>query len=287
MRVSTRVAAALAAAAALFVPGLRAQSTRIAIHSEFQRPDPFGGIVAADRAERPREILSPTVLRNAYASFLVAVTTQPKGSYFLGVQTIPPGIAKWTIHEAHFAEIAGSWIPESLYEARYPYFGVMPNPDQNIARQSTRVYVLDLWIPPDIPDDAFRLEFLTKVGYWRIAPMEIRVLPVTAADLPPAGRPTVLPAPDEPADTAARLALDAWLTDEALPARGPLENVRSLILRNVLQDLAVARSLESRLGREKLTAEIRSLMPPPDSRPPSGAEWYLRVRDYLYREASK
>ena len=61
----------------------------IEIYSEFQRPDPFGGIVRADRATRPREILSPAVPRNGHASFHIAVSVPGKESYLLYVATNP------------------------------------------------------------------------------------------------------------------------------------------------------------------------------------------------------
>ena len=59
------------------------------IYSEFQRVDPFGNIVPMDRALRPREILSPAVARNAFASFHIVVSVPPKESYFLYVLPNP------------------------------------------------------------------------------------------------------------------------------------------------------------------------------------------------------
>src|ERR1041385_4727377 len=66
---------------------LRAQS--VEVYSEFQRPDPLGAIVAADRAESPREILSPAVARNGFASFHIAVSVPLQTNYFLYVVTNP------------------------------------------------------------------------------------------------------------------------------------------------------------------------------------------------------
>jgi len=76
-------------------------------------------------------------------------------------------------------------------------------------------------------------------------------------------------------------------------AKEPLTS-RALIRRNALQDMALAQALEARLGREAVTAEImrragsqkgadwcRAHSPPPEL----GAEWYLRVRDWLYRQS--
>ena len=42
----------------------------------------------------------------------------------------------------------------------------MPDPDEDIPGQNTRVYLLDVWIPPDADPGRFRLEAQLKVGYW-------------------------------------------------------------------------------------------------------------------------
>src|ERR1035438_9447434 len=71
---------------------LAAQS--IEIHSEFQRIDPFGQIIAIDRSEYPREILSPEVPRNAHSVFHVSVTVPKNTSYFLYVGSNPPNLVE-------------------------------------------------------------------------------------------------------------------------------------------------------------------------------------------------
>ena len=50
----------------------RAQDIRI--YSEFERFDPFGNPVAADRDMAPREILSPAMARNGHLSLHVVIT---------------------------------------------------------------------------------------------------------------------------------------------------------------------------------------------------------------------
>ena len=58
------------------------------IYSEFQRVDPFGRIISNDRAQRPREILSPAIPRNGFASFHIVVTAPPvRAIFFLSEQT--------------------------------------------------------------------------------------------------------------------------------------------------------------------------------------------------------
>jgi hypothetical protein len=120
------------------------------IYSEFQRVDPFGNVVAADRALAQREILSPAVVRNGFASFHVVVSVPPKESYFLFVGTNPPNACRYTLYREHFAKTENGWIPDALTETpRLPDWGVMPDPDDHVEGQTARLYLLDVWIPPD------------------------------------------------------------------------------------------------------------------------------------------
>jgi hypothetical protein len=86
----------------LFSMPLAMTAVQLRVYSEFQRVDPFGNILAVDRAERPRELLSPAIPRNAYTSFHVAVTGPPKTMYFLAVQTNPPDVFRWRLYEEKF-----------------------------------------------------------------------------------------------------------------------------------------------------------------------------------------
>src|SRR5450432_508230 len=62
------------------------------IHSEFLRVDPQGEILTVDRTPNPREIISPAVVRNGFASFhIVALSPRPT-SYFLLAGTNPPDV---------------------------------------------------------------------------------------------------------------------------------------------------------------------------------------------------
>ena len=165
----------------------------IEIYSEFQRPDPFGGIVRADRATRPREILSPAVPRNGHASFHIAVSVPGKESYLLYVATNPLDACRVTVYKEHFVRTPDGWIPDRLTELhRLPDFGAMPDPDDGIEEQNTRVYLLDLWIPPDTRPGRFRLEVQLKVAGWSIRPLEVRVVEARVPDLPH-GDPRALP----------------------------------------------------------------------------------------------
>jgi hypothetical protein len=53
------------------------------IYTEFRRIDPFGNVVGPDQGGSPREVISPAVGRNAFASFLIAVEAKAGSTYEL------------------------------------------------------------------------------------------------------------------------------------------------------------------------------------------------------------
>ena len=101
---------------------LAAQS--IDIYSELSRVDPFGEIVPADRGGAPREILSPAVARNAWASFHVVISAPPKTTYLLYVVTNPLNACRVALYKEHFEKTLAGWVPDRLTElTRLPDFG--------------------------------------------------------------------------------------------------------------------------------------------------------------------
>jgi hypothetical protein len=264
---------------------LPAQS--LEVYSEFQRVDPFGRIVAADRAETPREILSPAVARNGFASFHVAVSVPPQTNYFLYVVSNPVNACRVALYREHFARTKDGLVPDPLTEVRrLPDFGAVPDPDEQIPGQNTRLYLLDIWIPPEAAG-RFRLEVQLKVGYFLVKPLEIRVLDARIPDLTPAlkpGGPRSLPGIEEPADASAAATVAQYIAGElALPDDHPV-TVRGIIRRNAVQDMALARLLDrNKAGPDKMKERWSTLA---GSRP-LGAERYLRIRDFLYKESAQ
>ena len=253
---------------------LAAQS--VEVYSEFQRPDPFGGVVAPDRGWKPREILSPAVARNGFASFHVAVTVPAKESFFLYVVPNPVTACKVSVYKEHFVKTDAGWIPDRLTELqRLPDFGVMPDPEDGIDGQTTRVYLVDLWLPPNADVARFRLEVQLKVGDWTIRPMEVRVVEARFPDLP-AGEDAPLPPIEAGADAVAAGVWGSYVRtrDLTMPAAGL--TVRGILRRNAVQDVALGgRSLTERVLE---LFRVNSLFSPR----PYGSEWWLRVRDRLF-----
>lgn len=269
---------------------LRAQKTAILpaleIYSEFQRVGPFGEIIAVDRAPRPREILSPATPRNAHLSFQVAVTAPAGENYLLYVVPNPLNACGVEMYRERFARDGDGWIPDALTTVRQlPDFGMMPDPEEDIPGQTTRVYLLDLWIPPSAAPPGFRLEVQMKIGYWIVAPMEVRVIPVRAPDPEGAGKgaPQPLPKVGASADASALGPLTEYVSGGAVPGDGgPPLTVRAIVRRNAIQDMALAGTLDPKRTGPEALKKVWDEIPRT-----AGAEWYLRIRDYIYREAAR
>ena len=274
-------------------PRLHAQTLRI--YSEFQRVDPYGNILQIDRARNPREILSPAVARNAYFSFQVAVTAPPNTNYFLYVLTNPGDQFRVALYQEQFVQRNEQWIPDTLEPLRLPCFGTMPDAALGLPGQTTRVYLLDVWVPPETLVRRVRLEVLLKTGGWVVAPMEVRVVKArvpensgsAAADI--AGP---LPAIEERADASAWGPVADFLSGVPENAGREFPTLRAIIRRNAAQDMALARSIESSRHPRAASLDIllsagRALLGMWSNNPAfsdeSGAEWYLRVRDLLLR----
>lgn len=215
------------------------------IYSELSRIDPFGEIVPADRGRQPREILSPAVARNAWASFHIVISAPPRTTYLLYVVPNPLNACRVELYREHFEKTPAGWVPDRLTElTRLPDFGVMPDPADGVEGQTTRAYLLDLWIPPNADVARFRLEVQLKVGYWVVRPMEVRVI---APRVPVLRVSTDLgPLPPISSGTDA-VALGALLdcNNRTYP---PPETVRAIIRRNAIQDMALASRLDTAIA---------------------------------------
>jgi hypothetical protein len=226
---------------------------------------------------RPREILSPAVARNGYASFHIAVSIPPKESYFLYVVTNPLEACRVALYKEHFVQTKAGWIPDRLTEIhRLPDYGVMPDPDDGVEGQNTRVYLLDLWVPPNADIRRFRVEVQLKVADWTISPMEVRTMRALYPNIPAATEPVSLPPIEAGADAAVAglLGRHGVLTVDAQPT-----TLRSIFYRNAVQDMKLA----STIYPNTIIERAAQLMLANFSVIPrlSGAEWYLRIRDHL------
>ena len=258
------------------------------VHSEFLRVNPQGEILLTDATPKPREFLSPGIVRNGFASFHVVVRSPRPTSYFLLVGTNPPNILRTAIYKEQFVQRGEDWIPDTLELLRSPNFGVIPDAGGGIPGQTACSYLLDVWVPPDAPADTIRLEVQLKMGTWTIYPMEVRVLPARVPAR--AGVADPLPEIEQRADEAAMAPLLGYMgrhgegpaatqppgRSETGTAPGTL---REVIRRNAEQDMALARGLDTKT----LLPALKEKLAPTAI----GGEWYLGIRDLIYRLSSK
>ncbi len=256
-------------------PALFAQSVQL--YSELQRIDPFGNVVAVDRSPSPREIISPAAARNGFASFHIAVSVPPGQTYFLYVQTNPPGLVQTRLYKEQFQQFESNWIPDALTETTSPTFGAMPDIQANIPGQTTRDYLLDIWIPPDAEvGRRVRVEVLLKYGTWYVAPFELRIM---QARVHPPDHALAAPRPGifDPADSAAVHALSRHFGGLREWNSSPILTVRDILRRNAQQDMALAPPGSDPALWLRTAAQIVNGW----TIFPNGAEWYLRIRDLL------
>jgi hypothetical protein len=254
---------------------LRAQE--ITVYSEFERFDPFGRPVGQDRDMQPREMLSPALPRNGHLSLHVVVTAPAGTNYFVYTGQMPVDALRVRIYREHFVRCGDDFCPDWLTEQHSPTFGAMPENARAMPDQNTRCYLLDIWAPPDVPPRRIRVEALLKVGIWMVAPLEVRVIEPTVPDT--SGLPVRedIAGIDAPSSATGQRQLLRYLN--GLPPEMPtgILRVRDVIQRNAAEDMLLARSLGIR------GPELNVMSWWPYVFPDYGAEWYLRVRDFIYR----
>lgn len=269
------------------VAALAVTAQTLEVYSEFRRLGPNGAIVQPDRTGKPREIISPAVARNAFATFQLLVSAPAGRPYALHIGDNPADTFQYTLYREH--DGAGSPIPDRLDKIALPV--------ETISTGAAVSYWLDVWVPRGTPPSRIRVEAQLNVGpEWVIYPMEVRVLPAT---IPPHEPPAVaLPQPRASSVQAAFGAMQAYLcpTQQKQPIPAGI-TIRHLIRRNAAQDMALAQSLEPALGSSQLRKTILGLVGAPDAEQwctsrlsltaAYDPETYLKVRDYLFKNAVK
>jgi hypothetical protein len=266
--------------------GLPAAAQRVLVYSEFQRVRPDGEVYSADRVERPREILSPAVARNSWATFRVAVEAPPSAAYTIYIAQNPDNTVEAKLYEETAVEVGDELVPDGLKLVSLPVSAYFPR-DRKV-----QTYLLDIRVPEDAPAKRFRLEVqLWAVDRWVIYPMEIRVREAMVPADP--GPPRAVPSVRERSDAALDEILREWACGEkqdASPAP-PALTARALLGRNARSDLALMRVHENQESRDGVLHQLLKAggwtgveqLCGQRQRAPRGAEWWLRFRDYLYQ----
>lgn len=290
MSLTFRIALGLVCGIASAQPSLR-------VYTEFQRLDPSGNIVAVDKSEHPREVLSPAILRGGHSLFQVLATVPENTPFWVFIGQNPERTVSVTAYKPVYVKRGEALVPDGIENVPVADTGWIGDSAPRPAAQTTAVYWLDVWVPPKTPPGRFRLEVqLNFSDRWIIYPMEMRVLKpaVTNPGAAPAGSPAP---PEVPADTFARGPFLSWLCGPGKNGAGAAANLGDLIRRGARQDIALAQAIEAKIGRDALAVGLMKAIgsdkpaaawcKAPSVPTEDGAEWYLRVRDYIYRTADK
>jgi hypothetical protein len=144
-------------------------------------------------------------------------------------------------------------------------------------------------VPPDAAVQRVRVEVLLKIGEWFVAPMEVRIVAARVPGHEPGAWTMANPhLPDigERADSAAMECVADYLLGAPQTWTGGTRNVRDVIRRDAEQDMAIAREFGREFG--KVPQDLWFLAEEASGQAwmrGSGAEWYLRFRDWIYRHA--
>lgn len=135
----------------------RKRETGLFALPQFLRPDPFGGIVSADRSAAPaaggfqnNNSISLECARGSYASFHLIVQTAAPGDYRLDLHLSGrAGKIQTDLYREWFHPLrSGEYYPDALIPVSLPYQSQVPAPDNKIAGQTAQVFWVDIWVPP-------------------------------------------------------------------------------------------------------------------------------------------
>jgi hypothetical protein len=275
-------------AAIAFLATLPCAAQKVFVYSELTRIDPFGKVVPQDQGAEPRHILSPGIPRNATSSLRVVVWLEKPGDYHLDIAQNPDNAVKPMLYREVHEKLGDTWIPDKLVPVTIPYNGKAA--DFSITGQTYVTFWLDMTVARDAPVDRIKVEpqlWAPSIDDWVIYPMEVRIMePVLPDTKPPSG---AVPAVTDSADASLLGPLRQALCGKKETAAPFAMTARHHIRRNAAQHLQLAQT------PAELTAAMTGVAgaPAPKAvcdgsiKSKTGPEWYLRVRDNLFRAKSK
>jgi hypothetical protein len=163
----------------------RCASAEVRILPEHLRPDPFGGIVHADRnaGGAPAEKIVLAGARAAFVSCHLTAGLQQPGPYSLEVRPFPAasGLAVELYREwFHYLPESSTYYPDALIPVAGTYRSRLPEPDNRIEKQMAQGFWLDIWISGSSAPGTYRTEaVMESAGRRWAAPIEVQVLAAT------------------------------------------------------------------------------------------------------------
>jgi hypothetical protein len=132
------------------------------VRPEHQRPDPFGGVVDADRDTAATKLDAISTARGAYASFHLVVKLDAPGEYELGIDSRLPAdvFREWF----HLTAADRKYFPDALVPVKLPYRSAMPDPENRIPNQTAQAFWIDVWVPADTAPGNYRVTATLRSG---------------------------------------------------------------------------------------------------------------------------
>jgi hypothetical protein len=153
---------------------------------EHVRSDPFGAVVARDRAGavEPARSLTLEAPRAAYVSCRILVAKPEGGPYRLDVKS--PLAVDLFREWYHLLPARKLYSPDALVPVRLPLESQMPQPDNRVAKQSVQSYWLDIWVPASARPGRYIVAVtLDSAGVTSRADVEVRVFDAVVPDADP------------------------------------------------------------------------------------------------------
>ena len=248
------------------------QVPTLRVYSELTRIGPSGEVVGPDLGGTPRHILSPGVVRGAWASFRIVAQPPSAGKIILDIGQNPENAVKVRVYRE---ELNKDGLPDVLTPVELPYETAIG------AERKALTFWLDFWVPREARTERIKVEPQLWYGDdWFTYPMEVRVLSPVLPDIRvPAG---LLPPPTQRSDAAVLGPLRAAYCGKAeAPGADTINQItaRGMLRRNAFQHLRLAANKEQlRAAMTAAHAADFCTAGPPQGSP----EWYLRFRDFLY-----
>ena len=172
----------------LSAASLAASTLRLNVLPQNVRPNPIGGIVAADRTanEAPAQSISLTVPRKAYASFHLVASASPTAKFRLAEVAFPAktGVQVDVFREwFHYVPAAKQYFPDALIPVHLPHMFAVADVENQIPGQSAQAFWVDLWIPGSVTPGNYKTKFVLSSGSKSSSVLiRLRVLAATVPD---------------------------------------------------------------------------------------------------------
>jgi hypothetical protein len=256
------------------------------VYSPLTRVDPFGEVVKADRGKaEPRDILSPGVPRNGVTPLRLVVELDKAEPYWLEIGQNPENAVGVKLWKEVFVEMNGEWIPDTLQEVSHPYRGFAS--DLRIPGQKVVTFWFEMQVAKNATVDRIKVEpqlYIDSAKDWIIYPMEVRVQEPLLPDSKPKTVGGALPPATAPADAPIHAVLCG---NTAKPTTAGQLTLRERVRDYAAQDLTLVKSpsdLEVLFRKISGGTTLKQWCEAPKTLP-AGPEWYLRLRDGIYKAA--